>query len=60
MAAEFGALALPAAGLEMVIQSLEALKAGDGIQKVPAGVADQSLYLAFVVALAGPPEAIGE
>ncbi len=40
--------------------SLEALKAGDRNQKVPAGVADQALDLAFVVALAGPPEAIGE
>ncbi len=60
MAAQFGCLAFPAAGLEMGIQSLEALKTGDGNQKVPAGVADQALDLAFIVALAGPPEAIGE
>ena len=60
VAAELGALAFPAAGLQMGIQSLEALEARDGNQKVPAGIADQAFDLAFVVALAGAPEAIGE
>src|SRR3546814_3906841 len=44
----------------MGIQRREALEAGDRHQEVPAAIADQALDLTLVVALAGPPEAIGE
>src|SRR3546814_11351992 len=60
MAAQFGRLALAAAPLQMGIQRREALEAGDRHQEVPAAIADQALDLTLVVALAGPPEAIGE
>ncbi len=49
-----------ASRLQVGVQRLKALDPRDGNQKVPAGVADQALDLAFVVTLAGPPEAILE
>ena len=57
---QFGGLAFPAACLEMGIQGREVLKAGDGYQKVPPGIAEQALDLAFIITLAGPPKSIGE